>query len=190
MRITRNTVATFDYAVKNEKGELVDTSLEYGPLSYLHGRGALVPGLESALEGKSPGDSFSVNIPPNRGYGTRDHSLIHVFTRQELSGLQNLKVGTQLQAEGPNGKRILNVTSIEGDKVTLDENHPLAGQTVSFDINVLNVREPTHEELESGQAYNAACRSDCNSCPDSQTDSSHSCGHHGTEHGCGCNHHH
>lgn len=189
-RIIRNKVATFDYTVTDEQGQLIDTSLEYGPLSYIHGKGTLVPGLEAAMDGKSSGDSFSIKLTPSQGYGERDDSLIHVFTRKELVKLGNLKVGMQLQAQDTKGERTLVVTEIDGDTITLDENHPLAGKTIKFDINVLSVRDATQDELYSEQAFSIACHADCqNGCQDHHSEI-HGCGHHGTDHSCGCDHPH
>lgn len=189
-RIIRNKVATFDYTVMDEQGQLIDTSLEYGPLSYIHGKGTLVPGLEAAMDGKTTGDSFSVKLTPAQGYGERDDSLVHVFTRKELVKLGNLKVGMQLQAQDTKGKRTLAVSKIDGDKITLDENHLLAGKTIKFDITILSVRDATQDELYSEQAYSIACRAECpDGCQDHQLTGIHGCGHHGTDHGCGCDHH-
>ena len=190
-RIIRNKVATFDYTVMDEQGQLIDTSLEYGPLSYVHGKGTLVPGLEAALDGKTTGDSFSVKLTPAKGYGERDDSLVHVFTRKELVKLSNLKVGMQLRAQDAKGKRTLVVSEIDGDKITLDENHPLAGKIITFDITVLNVRDATPDELYNEQTNNATCGGECSDgCQDHQLTGIHGCGHHGTNHGCGCDHHH
>lgn len=155
MRIDRNTVATFDYAVRDGNGDLIDTSLEFGPLSYVHGRGRLVPGLEAALEGKSPGDKFLVKVPPSNGYGERDESLVQVLPRHELKGMCQLKVGMRLEAEYGRGKRHFTVAGIESDWVMLDENHPFSGKTVSFNITVLSVREATGNELRFGEANDA-----------------------------------
>ncbi|MBM3132857.1 MAG: peptidylprolyl isomerase [Chloroflexi bacterium] len=183
MRITRGTVPTFEYAVTDDRGNLIDSSKSSGPLSYIHGRGTIVPGLELALEGRNEGDSFSVTVPPWQGYGERDESLIHVFTKQELTGLGEIKVGMQLQTQEGLKKRILTVSKIEGDEVILDENHPLAGKTVTFNVMVLAVRDATPEELEAGRAYNVVCREDCSTC------SAHEHGDDGHDCGCGCDHH-
>ena len=185
MRISRNKLATFDYTVMDERGELIDTSLEFGPLSYVHGKGKLVPGLESALDGKSPSDSFSVTLAPAQGYGERNNNLVHVFTKKELSRLNNLNVGMQLQAHDSKGQRLMTVTKIEGDNVTLDENHPLAGKTITFDITVLDVHDATPDELYGEQAFTTSCH---DSCQDSCQSHMHGTDNHGC--GCGCDHHH
>ena len=183
MRISKDMFATFEYAVRDEQGELIDNSRDSGPLSYIHGKGRIVPGLESALEGKSAGDTFSVTVAPEQGYGERDDSRIHVFTREELAALGELKVGMQLQAGDESAKRILTVSQIQDDKIIMDENHPLAGKTISFDVHVLAVRDATVEELETGQAYDVVCRDDCTTCAMNLP------GERGDDCGCGCHNH-
>ena len=178
MQIAKNKVATFEYAVRDDHGQVIDNSRDSGPLSYIHGSGAIVPGLECALENRWPDDMFSVTVEPAQGYGEWDESLLHVFSREELAELGNLHVGMQLQAEDDSGTHLLRVHQIDAKSVTLDENHPLAGKTLTFDIHVLAVRDATEEELERGQAYDVACREDCHSCSSQVTPD------------CGCGHHH
>jgi len=182
MRIATGTVATFEYTVTDEQGNLIDTSRTSGPFSYVHGKGTIVPGLELAMEGRSAGESFSVTLPPPQAYGQRDENLVHILSRKDLARLGELKPGMRLQTPEGSGKRILTVSKIEGDRVILDENHPLAGKTVRFDISILAVRPATAEEMETGRAYNAACREDCSVCPAYRVGLDHDCG-------CGCDHH-
>jgi len=183
VEISKNRVAIVEYAVRDEQGKLIDNSRDSGSLSYLHGRGKIAPGLELALEGKQQDDTFSVTVPPSQGFGERDEELLHEFTREELAGLGNLKVGMQLQANDSSSKRILTVSRIEGKKVILDENHPLAGKTVRFDVHVLAVRDATEEELQSGQAQDVSCHDDCSTCATNiQKDCGDDCG-------CGCHNH-
>lgn len=183
MRIAAGTVVAFEYTVTDEHGNLIESSEAAGPFTYVHGRGAIVPGLERAMEGRSAGDSFSIILPPHEAYGERDEDLIHVFTRRELSGLGELRPGMQLQTQEGSRRRRLTVSEVEGDRVVLDENHPVAGKTVRFDIAILAVRPATAEELEAGRAFNAACREDCSTCPAHRMAPGHECG-------CGCGHHH
>jgi FKBP-type peptidyl-prolyl cis-trans isomerase SlyD len=168
MQITKNKVATFDFTVIGEDGELLDSSQELGPFSYIHGIGYLIPGLESAIEGKSSGDSFSVSVPPAQGYGERDESLLYVIPKEKFAGIGDLEVGVQLQVEDQNGTRMVEVTKIEEDRVTLDGNHPLAGKTLNFDITIVDVRDATEEELEHGHPMGqddcgcgCGCQDDC-----------------------------
>ena len=150
-------------------------------MRYLHGHNGIVPGLEAALEGKSVGDTLSVTLSPEEAYGERDDTRIHVFTKEELGGLGELSVGMQLQAEDSSHKRILTVSKIEDNKITLDENHPMAGKTVSFDVTVIDVRNATDEELGSGDFHSIHCTDDCGTCG---LNTPSGCGD-----SCGCDHH-
>ena len=150
MHISKNKVATFDFTVTSESGQTLDSSKESGPFSYVHGIGYLIPGLESAMEGKKAGESFSVSILPAQGYGEWDDSLLQVIPRSVFDEVEGLEVGHQIQIEDQNGTRIAAVTKIEEGHVTLDGNHPLAGMTLNFDIAIVDVRDATKEELEHG----------------------------------------
>ena len=143
MHVAANKVVTFDFTVMDDNGNLIESSSDTGAMCYLHGDGRIAPGLERALEGRSVGDSFSVLLTPSHGFGERDDSLVHTFTKRELAGLGELKTGMQVQASDEAGKRTLTITKIEGDRVILDENHPLAGKIVNFDITITDVRNAT-----------------------------------------------
>ncbi len=183
MQIKDDTVVTFDYTVLNEKGDVIESSEDQGPMRYLHGEGKIVPGLETALDGKEPGDTFSITLPPEEAYGMRDDTRIHVFTRNELSGLGEINIGMQLQAEDDSGKKILTISKIEDDEITLDENHPLAGKTVSFDVTITDVRPPNDEELGHSENHDVRCTDNCGTCDLNVPSISD------TNCGCGCDHH-
>ncbi len=150
MKIGKNKVATFDYTLSSESGEILDSSKEAGSLPYMHGIGSLIRGLESAMEGRSPGDSFSVSVLPAEGYGEWDETLLDVVPRSAIDGIGNLEVGHRIQVKDHDGARTASVTKIEDDRVTLDGNHPMVGMTLNFDINIVDVRDATKEELEHG----------------------------------------
>lgn len=150
MQISRNKVATFDFTVTDESGLMLDSSKKSGLLSYIHGIGSLIPGLESAMEGKSAGDSFSVSVLPAQGYGERDESLLQVIPRSVFKEIEDLEVGIEVRIEDENGVRLAAVSKIDDDNVTLDGNHPLAGITLNFDVDIVDVRNATKEELEHG----------------------------------------
>lgn len=152
MEIASQKVATIDYTLKDETGEVLDTSEHYGPLSYLHGSGNIVPGLEAALEGKSAGDSLKVVLPPSEGYGERDEKLVRTLPRDRFPKGE-IEVGTRFQAESHGEQQVLTVTAINDGGVTVDANHPLAGKTLSFDVTVREVREATAEEIEHGHVH-------------------------------------
>ncbi len=152
MQIADNTVAELNYKLTID-GELVDESHEGHPLAYIHGNGNLIPGMENALTGKSAGDKFSLTLEPKDAYGEYDDALFAKVDRNELSGIDNLEVGLQLEAQFPEGTQVATVKAIDGDEVTIDGNHPLAGETLNFEIEVVGVRAATEEELAHGHPH-------------------------------------
>ncbi len=153
MQITKNAVALIEYELKDDAGEVIDSSKGHDPLPYLHGAGNLIPGLESELEGKGSGDSFQVRIPPEQAYGERDERMVMDVPRAELPPDVDIQPGMQFQAEGPQGAQVVTVAAVEGDSVKLDGNHPLAGVPLNFDVKVVEVREASAEELEHGHVH-------------------------------------
>ncbi|MFC1925351.1 peptidylprolyl isomerase [Chloroflexota bacterium] len=169
MQISKNKVVTFDFTVTSESGEILDTSKDSAPFCYIHGIGRLIPGLESGMDGKSTGDKFLVTVLPAQAYGERDEELIQAVPKTVFQGIEDLEVGQHLQIEDQSGMRITVVRSIEEDSVTLDGNHPMAGMSLNFDINVVEVRDATEEEMASGfPAGQKDCGCGCNdaSCQD------------------------
>ena len=155
MPIAQNSVVTIHYTLKDDAGEVIDTSRESDPVAYLHGHGNLVPGLERELEGKNTGDKVNVSVAPDQGYGEYDKNLVQQVPRRALQGIANVKVGMRLQAQTPQGPRAVVVTRLVGDMVTIDGNHPLAGKNLNFDVEITDVREATEEELEHGHVHGA-----------------------------------
>lgn len=155
MQIAKNTVATIDYTLTNEQGQVLDTSNGGEPLSYLHGVGGIIPGLENALEGKSTGDAVNVTIQPEQAYGTRNEQLVQEVPRKMFQGVDNIQPGMQFRAQGPQGTQVVTVVGVAGDNVKIDANHPLAGVTLKFDVNVVGVREATAEEISHGHVHGA-----------------------------------
>ncbi|MDH5656210.1 MAG: peptidylprolyl isomerase [Spirochaetia bacterium] len=153
MKIEKDKVVMIDYKLTGEDGSVIDTSDGREPLAYLHGNGGLIPGLESELEGKAVEDSFSVSIPPEKAYGTRDESLLYVIPRKEFEMSDQLKVGMQFQAQNESGIQLLTISKIDGDDITVDGNHPLAGETLNFDVTVKEIRDATAEELSHGHVH-------------------------------------
>ena len=153
MQISKNAVATLEYTLTNDSGQVLDSSKGQEPLVYVHGSGMLIPGLEAELEGKTKGDSFRTEIAPENGYGVRDEALVQAVSRAQLPADLEIQVGVQLQAQSEEGTHVVTVTAVEGDQVKLDANHPLAGVTLHFDIEVMDVREATKEELEHGHVH-------------------------------------
>lgn len=156
MKITTNSVVSLDYTLKNNKGEVLDSSEGRAPLVYLHGVGALIPGLENAIEGLSKGDVKNVVVQPEDGYGTRSEEMIHVVPANGFQGdISELQIGLQVQLDTEQGPTIATIAKVENDEVTLDLNHPLAGEVLTFDITVADVRTATPDELAHGHVHGA-----------------------------------
>lgn len=154
MQIARHTVASIDYTLTDNDGQVLDTSEGREPLTYLHGEGNLIPGLETALEGQNPGDSLSVSIEPAEAYGERDERLIQQVPMAAFEGVESVEPGMRFQATDEQGQgRVVTVTEVEGDEVTVDANHPLAGQPLNFEVSVVEVREATPEEIDHGHVH-------------------------------------
>ena len=155
MEITADRVVLIHYTLKDDKGAVIDSSAGGEPLAYIQGHGNLVAGLEKALEGKQGGNTLAVSIAPADGYGVRDEALIQRVPKRSLQGSGEIKKGMQFQARTDDGMRLFTVMAVVGDMVTLDGNHPLADQTLNFDVEVVSVREATSEELEHGHVHGA-----------------------------------
>ena len=153
MQIAKHKVVTIDYTLSNVKGIVLDSSVGNQPFTFIQGVGSIIHGLESALEGKSPGENFTVHIPPERGYGTRNEALIQVVSKDLFTDVKDLQVGMQFEAQTNAGKQVLTITRIEGTNVTIDGNHPLAGETLNFDVTIREVRDATSDELSHGHAH-------------------------------------
>ena len=153
MSIKKDSVVTFNYTLKDDANEVIDSSAEGEPLAYLQGHGNLVPGLERELEGKNAGDKLSVKVAPADGYGEHSRELIQKVPRRALKGIAKITVGMRLHAQTEQGPRPVTVTAVTGDMVTIDGNHPLAGKNLNFDIEIVDVRDATEEELAHGHVH-------------------------------------
>jgi FKBP-type peptidyl-prolyl cis-trans isomerase SlyD len=150
--IAKDAVASIHYTLKNDEGEILDTSDGREPLPYVHGKGNLIRGLEAELEGKGAGAKLKVRIEPEDAYGVRDESLVQSVKRSQLPQ-GDLEVGMQFRAEGRRGALLVTVIEVDGDDVTLDANHPLAGVALNFSVEVMDVRAATPEELSHGHVH-------------------------------------
>jgi FKBP-type peptidyl-prolyl cis-trans isomerase SlyD len=151
--VEKDKVVSFDYMLKDSDGKELDSSEGGEPLTYLHGAGNIIPGLEAALSEKSAGDAVSAVIEPENAYGQRNEDQVAKVPRENLQGIEDLAVGMQLQAQTPAGPRIVRVADMDDENVTIDANHPLAGVTLHFDVTVTDVRDATTEEIEHGHAH-------------------------------------
>ena len=178
MTITKNKIVSIDYTLKDETGTVIDSSKNSSPLEYLHGNGNLIPGLEAQLEAKSAGEKISAVVAPKDAYGEYDQKLVIEVPRTQFDSKTPIEIGMQFQADTAGGPTIVKVTKIENDTVTIDANHELAGKTLYFDVNIVDVRNATPEELSPH-----SCGDGCSSCGGGCCDSDGEC-----EEGCssGC----
>ncbi len=156
MQVTKNTVVAIDYKLSDANGEVLDASEEGQPLEYVHGGGNIIPGLENALEGKDVGEDVSVQVEPAEAYGERSEELKQDVPKEMFQGVDSVEAGMRFQAQTQEGTSIVTVTDVGEEQVTVDANHPLAGETLNFEVKVSNVREATENEVETGQVEGEA----------------------------------
>lgn len=153
MQIAENKVVTLNYTLKDSSGTVIDKS-DDGSFVYLHGASNIIPGLENALAGKTSGEKMNISIAPEDAYGERDDSRIEAVPRNMFPADTDIEPGMQFHAQGPDGQSMsIVVVSVEDDKVNIDGNHPLAGVELNFDVEVMEVRDATTEEIEHGHAH-------------------------------------
>lgn len=152
MQIAREKVVTFEYTLTGDDGEVLDSSEGGEPLSYIHGTGSIVPGLESALEGRVAGDALQVRVRAADAYGEHDEQMIQRVPRGMFPPGE-IEVGMQFHAQTHDGARIVTVMLVEAGQVTIDANHPLAGKDLSFDVKIVEVRDATADELHHGHVH-------------------------------------
>lgn len=151
MKIKNDKVVSFHYALVNAKGEVLDGSRDGNPLPYLHGHKNIVPGLESALIGHEVGDRFKVQVSPEQGYGLRDEEKVSLVDRASFADFSELEEGMVCQMEDEAGEpQFVGITKIDDQEVTVDANHPFAGLELNFDVEIMEVRDATEEELSAG----------------------------------------
>lgn len=154
MKIANGSVVGIDYSLHLGDGQVIDASAPGDPLTYLHGGGQIVPGLESALEGLSIGDTRQVVVAPADGYGEHDPRGVQEVPRRAFPPGFEPQVGMELTAEGQDGAPVpFAIREVKADGVVIDLNHPLAGKTLHFDVTVREVRAATPEELSHGHAH-------------------------------------
>lgn len=152
--IKKDTVVSLSYILKNAMGEELDEAGADEPFAYLHGSGQIVPGLENRLEGMKIGDRQDITVAPEEGYGVMMPALVLDVERSNFPPGADIKPGMQFMAEGEGGREItFTVKGVAGDQITIDGNHPLAGETLHFSVEVLGVRDATKEELTHGHVH-------------------------------------
>lgn len=153
MNVTKEHVVSINYTLKNDEGQVMDQSTDGNPLVYLHGIGQIIPGLEKALEGKTTGDKLNVTIPPEEAYGPKNDQMIQTVPKSEFQDADTIEVGVQFQADTEVGPMIFTVIEVKDNEFVLDGNHPLAGMTLHFEVEVSEIRAASKEEIEHGHVH-------------------------------------
>jgi FKBP-type peptidyl-prolyl cis-trans isomerase SlyD len=153
MKIENKKVVAIHYTLTSDKGELIDSSQDGDPLHYLHGYGNIIAGLEDALNGKAAGDKINVSIPPEKAYGLYNENDKLQAHRDQFEGISDLKTGMEIQTRTKQGVKLYRIEKIFGDTVLLDGNHALAGETLNFQVEVMEIREASPEEIKHGHAH-------------------------------------
>jgi FKBP-type peptidyl-prolyl cis-trans isomerase SlyD len=157
MQVADNTAVSIHYTLTNDDGDELDSSMGKDTLEYLHGSGNIISGLEEALSGKVVGDKFNVRIAAKDAYGEFAEEMIQVISKSMFEGIDNIEVGMQFHADVSYGTGVVTVVEIDGDNVTIDGNHPLAGQALTFDVEVVAIRPATKEEAAHGHIHGEGC---------------------------------
>ncbi len=153
MKATQNTIISLHYTLTDESGAVLDSSRGGEPFAYLHGHGHIIRGLEAALEGREAGFNDTIRVAPADGYGERNPQAVFEVPRDQFPSSEDIQVGMQVQGEGAHGVMNFMVVGINDQHVVLDANHPMAGKTLNFDVELLAVREATDQELAHGHAH-------------------------------------
>lgn len=170
MKISKDHIVSFDYKVRNSRAEVLDSSEGSEPMAYLHGYASIIPGLEKALEGRASGESVNVVVPPVEAYGLRDERRVAKVDRTIFPSGAEIKPGMRFRATSEHGSDNVVVVDVTDTTVTVDANHPLAGETLTFDVTIRDVRPATADEIAHGHAHHAHSHEGC-------------CGGHGHGHG-------
>ena len=157
MQIAKDKVVSIHYTLKNDAGLVIDSSEGAEPLVYLHGAQNIIPGLEKALEGKVADDALEVSIEAVDAYGEYNKDLTQVVSSNMFEGVDALEEGMEFQAETAQGVQVIRIVNVDGDDITIDGNHPLAGERLHFDVSVAEVRDATEDELSHGHVHGDDC---------------------------------
>lgn len=152
----RPMIYTVHYRLKNLTGEVVDTSEGGEPLQFLEGSDNVIEGIQQAVRGRAPGDCLEVTIPPAMAYGEHNPDLVRKVPRSAFENVENLQVGMKFQTNTGDEAQVVQVVGIDGNLIRVDANHPLAGFTLYFDLEIISAREATDDELAAGQPLTPA----------------------------------
>ncbi len=154
MKVAKEAVVAINYTLTNNAGTVLDSSQGRDPLTYIQGIGALIPGLEAELEGKSAGEKLKVSIQPEHGYGLKDDTLVQVISRSQFEKGLKIEVGMQFETASADGHgMVVTVVEVTGENIKVDGNHPLAGEVLNFDVEIMSVRAASADELSHGHVH-------------------------------------
>lgn len=153
MQVADNMAVSIHYTLSNDDGDAIDSSIGDEALVYLHGIGNIISGLEQALHGKTMGDTFNVRILAEDAYGEFMEDRVQIIPRTMFEGIDDLEVGMQFHADVSSGPGVVSIIAIDGDNITIDGNHPLAGMALTFDVEVIDIRPATREEISHGHIH-------------------------------------
>ncbi|MDD5790151.1 MAG: peptidylprolyl isomerase [Spirochaetia bacterium] len=185
MKIEKNKMVKIHYTLKDDEGNLIDSSEGKEALEYLHGVGMLIPGMERELENREKGDKFSAVIDPKDGYGEYRPEYVVEVPRDRFDTEVEIQVGQKFQADTPTGTMLVTVTKVTPENITIDSNHELAGKTLHFDVEVVDVRDASEEEIAPYTANFGGCGGGCGGCGGGCGEDS-DCGDGGCGGSCGC----
>jgi FKBP-type peptidyl-prolyl cis-trans isomerase SlyD len=148
MIVEKDKAVSFHYTLKNADGEQMETSRDKDPMSYLHGANNIIVGLEKAMEGRAINDEFSVTVEPEEAYGVRNEKNVQRLPLKRLKGIGKVSVGQVLTLQTNNGPVQVTVLKVGRFNIDVDGNHPLAGQQLTFDVEITDIRDASEEELE------------------------------------------
>jgi len=153
MKIEKDKIVLMHYTLTDDKGDVIGSTEGDVPLAYMQGKGNIIPGLEVEMEGRNAGDKFKVNISAENAYGKRNPELLHVVDRSVFQGEEEIIIGLRVNVQTSNGDSIAVVSAFDDKTITLDLNHPLADKDLTFDVEVVEVREPTGVGIEHGHVH-------------------------------------
>jgi FKBP-type peptidyl-prolyl cis-trans isomerase SlyD len=156
--IAKDTIVSFHYKLSDDKGNHLEESSPGEPLMYLHGHQQIIPGLEKALADQKVGAKLEVTVSPDQGYGPYQKEMVIPIPRDQFKNKKDLKAGAVFELSDGQGQVLLaRVITIEKDTVVVDANHPMAGKTLCFAVEIMAIREATSEELKHGHAHSGGC---------------------------------
>lgn len=155
MQIAQHSVVTMTYTLTDDQGAIIDQADAAQPFVYLHGADNIIPGLEKHLTGKQASDSLTVTVPPAEAYGEYDERMTQQVPRAMFQGIpdEQIVAGAEFHAQTAAGNQVIRIAAADDNSVTIDANHPLAGVTLTFAINIMDVRVATEEEIAHGHVH-------------------------------------